>query len=707
MSEYEITTKLLFDLDAARRQEAERRLRVLSTYAQQDFDASQLREFAQTCCIPPGVLAEWKQLLRLHGPDGLLPQDWMPLTQASREAVKERFALLEKLVDATTILPSDIDDLALRMTGSAEGARRRAERLVRRYQTGGVWGLAPERDPEKMGQKQKKRVWPDQAAASQHTLAIAEQRFKLIAPLLERKHIQNDVLQRYARRHNTSTRTLRQYIHDYRTQGGLRGLLPPEERSDKGHRHHMSERMDNLIAGLRFSQADIPLHRVHTLACQRARLLGEPEPSLWQVRQVCDGLSDEMKEIADGRYGTYRNKHRTTYRYHFDGSVIVFQIDYTPVDVLVKDKRRGIHTKSKEIRPFLILCMESSSRLTMAAMLSYDDPTSDDIALVLREALITTENKPYGGIPHAVWIDKGPQMISHHMHQIARDIQFELHACTPNFPEERGKPQQKGIVERFFKTLNQRLWSTLEGYTHSNTSERNPNVQAKYTITELANKLQDYLDTYHHTSHSETGQTPLDFWAEHCYAIPVEDHRKLDLLLLPIKTRDHIKEGIKYAGRVYWDENLAAHVPMGAEVLLRAARDYTRPDTVEVFYQKQWICTATARDSQVGRQVTGKQVLTAQRKQEQRIREDIREKRAVLQQADQEIQSQEHNPASDLPQENTLVSQPEQNVSPSQKRKQQEHVSTKPSPRSSMPSTSNAWNLITQLHDSKQRRKNA
>ena len=213
--------------------------------------------------------------------------------------------------------------------------------------------------------------------------------------------------------------TLRKYLRDYRVYG-KRGLLPREQRSDTGKRHAMSPRMENIVAGLRFSQRDLPVKAVFERASQKAILLGEPEPTLWQVRQVCDGIADHVKTVADERFGDYREKYRITYRYYFDGSVIVYQIDFTPVDVLLRDVRsRGFHTQSKETRAFLTTCVECSSRLVMSHLFTYDTPNSSDIAKVLHAAMTTSENKPYGGVPDTVWVDRGKQLISKHMQQIA------------------------------------------------------------------------------------------------------------------------------------------------------------------------------------------------------------------------------------------------------------------------------------------------
>jgi len=68
----------IFDLAIARRREAERRLRMLGAFAQEEFDKKRLRAFARGRFIPERILTTWKQDYHLHGFDGLLPQDWVP-----------------------------------------------------------------------------------------------------------------------------------------------------------------------------------------------------------------------------------------------------------------------------------------------------------------------------------------------------------------------------------------------------------------------------------------------------------------------------------------------------------------------------------------------------------------------------------------------------------------------------------------------------
>ena len=243
-------------------------------------------------------------------------------------------------------------------------------------------------------------------------------------------------------------------------------------------------------------------------------------------------------------------------------------------------------------------------------------------------------------------------MISKHMQQIANDLHFDLHACEPNDPHDRGNPQEKGIVERFFRTLNTRLWATLAGYTHSTTSKRHPKAHAELTITQLAEKFWEFINNeYHCETHSETHETPLEFWAKHCHAAGHVSPRELDILLQAVEYRVLIKAGIKYAGRIYWHEDLYEDIPVGDQVMIRAQPRYMKPDEIQVFYENRWICSAFAHDSKVGREVTGERVLLAQRRQKKHIDLLIKKKKIVLERVEQEItarrQMEEQNSSAD------------------------------------------------------------
>jgi putative transposase len=311
---------------------------------------------------------------------------------------------------------------------------------------------------------------------------------------------------------------------------------------------------------------------------------------------------------------------------------IIFEIDHTQIDILAKDVRPPKYrTKSGEIRPWLTLCIERRSRLIMAAIFGYDRPDQYTVAAAIREAILVSEDKPYGGVPDIILVDNGKELLSHHIQHITQGLHIILRPCI------RHQPQQKGKVERKFGTLNTRLWSTLPGYVDSNTEKRNPHARAEYTIAQLEEKLREYIAQYHNEVHSQLkGRTPLMYWQEHCFA-EQKDARELDPLLMKAKTCTVIKTGIKYQSRLYWHTALAEFV--GKKVLVRSAPNYVSPEDIEVFDRDSWICTAFATDSEEGKAVTAKAVRDAQRYQREQIRNRIHEARDAVEQIDAEIAS--------------------------------------------------------------------
>ncbi len=206
---------------------------------------------------------------------------------------------------------------------------------------------------------------------------------------------------------------------------------------------------------------------------------------------------------------------------------------------------------------------------------SYDEPNRFTVAAAIREAMLgglaneASEHKPIGGIPDEIWIDNGKDLVARHVYQLVEGLGIKL---VPGPPHE---PEIRGIVERLHRTLDTRLWSTLPGYVGSNVVERNPKAKADLTISQLDERFRAFIDRYHNEVHSETGQTPLEFWQLNATPIPVDEPllRLLDMLLKEPATRKVHKDGIKYAAERYWHPELS--VLVGEDVLVRAAPHYT------------------------------------------------------------------------------------------------------------------------------------
>jgi putative transposase len=172
------------------------------------------------------------------------------------------------------------------------------------------------------------------------------------------------------------------------------------------------------------------------------------------VRSICAQIPAPVRLLADGREEEFRNRYRLTYPIPHDAHRTVWQIDHkAPLHVLVRDLRAPSHrTLSGEVRPYLTLVIDSASRLVMAGRFSYDPPDRFMVAAAIRDAMLTSDHKPFGGVPDEIWVDNGKDLIAHHVHQLAQGLGITL------FPGPPHEPQVRGIVERFHETLDTLCW---------------------------------------------------------------------------------------------------------------------------------------------------------------------------------------------------------------------------------------------------------
>ncbi|MDQ2904228.1 MAG: Mu transposase C-terminal domain-containing protein [Chloroflexota bacterium] len=598
--------------------EAYRRFKLLGTTIEEG-DSAKLRMRAHQVGLPVAVLRQWHALY-LHGGMTALRPHWEPLPEAIWALIQQRYAALGELADAETLSQEALCRLAARQGWTMQ----QTSRWLGRYRIGGIMGLAPLKRPV------RPRIVPDLGALSPSQRDEVFRRHALLGALAEQEHVSNALLQERAEAVDVSLRTLRDYHTRFRHEG-LAGLAP-RRRTDTGTPHLLSTEMVQVIEGLRLTHRDSSVRFIHELACQHAAARGERAPGLWQVRSICTQIPAPVRLLADGREEEFRNRYRLTYPIVHDPHHVVWQIDHkAPLHVLIRDLRVPSHrTKSGEVRPYLTLVIDSASRLVMAGLFSYDPPDRFQVAAAIRAGILTTQDKPFGGVPDEIWVDNGKDLIAEHVLQLAAGLGSTLLPGPPHYPELRG------IVERFHETLDTRLWSTLPGYVGANVVERNPQAKAELSLSELDQRFRAFIERYHQEVHSVTGQTPIQFWQEHATQIPVNE-RLLDVLLKEAAQRRVLKEGIKYMSRVYWHADLATLV--GEDVLVRAVPSYMAPDELEVYFEDQWRCTAFALDSARGQALPRAVVSDAQRQQRQTARRRITKAREVVQAIEKEAPS--------------------------------------------------------------------
>jgi putative transposase len=618
------------NIQTARQREAERRKKLLGSLA--DGEKHSYDEFFARACetyTSVRVLKQWVQAYyrkdgdgKIKGVEGLKP-DWKELDGSQMAAMMERYHQLGEFADAEKITFSQIDELGRRNGWS----HRQVDRWLRRYRKLGLWALAPANNPEKIVRR----------ATAPRPLGLLnpgeskemDRRRAMIGDLDVNNKLSVDQVNARAKELGIGASTLWGYIQAYR-EFGIEGLAP-KRRADSGARHIISDRMVMIIEAIRLHRPHTHVPEIHDYACRMAELLAEAPPSQWQTQDICGGIPPVAMALARGE-NEYRSIARLAYHMLHDGSVVVYQLDSTPVDVLTIDMRSPeFQTESGQKRPYLLHIIEASSRAVVAARFTYLQPDALDVAAVIRDSMLTSANKP-GGLPNAIWVDQGKQMVADHVRRFIAEAGSVLVDLAAH------QPQLKGVCERAFGTWNTRLWSTLDGYVGSNTVERPEKVEPKYSLAELEKRFWDFINnTYHKEAHSQTGKTPLEFWAEKIYAPPV-DPRKLDLLLGKTDSRTVQNVGIHWCNQVYWHSALGNLV--GQSVIIRAVQSYAAPPEIEVFRSdsiESWVCTAFANNSEQGLSVTPEEINDAQRKQRESARDYIATRIGALKEANVEI----------------------------------------------------------------------
>ncbi len=128
---------------------------------------------------------------------------------------------------------------------------------------------------------------------------------------------------------------------------------------------------------------------------------------------------------------------------------------HTPLDVWLLDE------EGKPAKPYLTAIEDDYSRMIVGYRLSFQPASALTTALTLRQAIWRKEDPRWSacGIPSVFYTDHGSDFTSHHMEQVAADIQMEL------VFSEKGVPRGRGKVERFFRSVDQLFLQDVPGYS--------------------------------------------------------------------------------------------------------------------------------------------------------------------------------------------------------------------------------------------------
>lgn len=245
-------------------------------------------------------------------------------------------------------------------------------------------------------------------------------------------------------------------------------------------------------------------------------------PSEMSFRRYVAGL--DSYEVDKGRLGDHaaNQLHREAI-----GKLVVkrildrWEIDHTPLDLLVVDPETGSHIG----RPYLTIVLDRHSRMVMGYLIHFSAPNTESVLRVIERAIrpkavllsrfpsVKCEWRAHG-LPARIVPDNAAEFHAEDLVNAFNEMGIEI-----MYPASRA-PQMKGAVERFFRTLNTSLVHCLPGTTFSNSRERGnypSEKRACLTLMDFEAALVKWIvDVYQQTSHRSlpSKMSPAECWLQ-------------------------------------------------------------------------------------------------------------------------------------------------------------------------------------------------
>lgn len=316
----------------------------------------------------------------------------------------------------------------------------------------------------------------DMETIQKERMEIAQMRFGLIAPVIQDTYPDSSV-SAYCRRVSQTpqklpdgrfvqyqAKTLEKWAALYR-KGGMEALVP-KTRCDKGSARVITPEAEQEIRRLKKEYPRLNATQIHGRLVQEAVL-----PATVSVSSVQRYIK---RTYSKGSGMQEALKDRKAFEEAYFGGMWQADTCYLPY----------ICENGRSRRTYLIMILDDHSRMIVGGKLFYQENAAN-FQQVLKAAIATY------GIPHKLYVDNGAPYSNDQLSFICGSVGTVL----LHTPVRDGAA--KGKVERNFRTLKER-W--LYGI----------NVSQIQSLEEFNRMLLDYIRKHNTTSHSVTGQSPLD-----------------------------------------------------------------------------------------------------------------------------------------------------------------------------------------------------
>ncbi|MFZ0791223.1 MAG: DDE-type integrase/transposase/recombinase [Chromatiaceae bacterium] len=316
--------------------------------------------------------------------------------------------------------------------------------------------------------------------------AIALFRYGVIAELLHLppgfkglyKHLAERAARDYTIPGSTRTRvaaeTIRDWLQAYR-RGGFDALVP-KPRADRGQSRVLPAAAVEALLTTKEDNPKLSVQLVIREARKSPDMPAElPLPASTVHRLLArHGLMDRPKEEPGER-------DRRRFAFAQAGELWMSDVMHGP-SVAVDGRTRR--------KTYLIAFIDDATRVIPHAAFALSENTATFLP-VLQQAILKR------GLPQRLYVDNGANYRSQHLALVCAKLSIALIHARPF------RPQGKGKIERFFKTLRAQLLTRLSG-------------EDTASLTALNRRLAGWIEgEYHHSPHRGLdGRTPLEQWAQ-------------------------------------------------------------------------------------------------------------------------------------------------------------------------------------------------
>ncbi len=397
--------------------------------------------------------------------------------------------------------------------------------------------------------------------------AVALFRYGLIADLVHRspgtpglyQRLQEKAAHEYTipgtQRTRVAAETLRDWLKLYRT-GGFDALLP-KRRADRGEPRRLPPAVIERLLAIKESNLSLSVR----LVIAQARASRDVPETLALPRSTVHRLL-AAHGLMHKRLDQPTDLDRRRFAFERAGELWMSDVLHGP-SVYGADRRKR--------KTYLIAFIDDATRVIPYAAFAGSENTQAFLP-VLKQAILRR------GFCERLYVDNGASYRSHHLALVCAKLGIALIHARPY------RPQGKGKIERFFRTLRAQLLSHLA-------PEDGASLEA------LNRRLHGWLEgEYHHSPHRGLdGQTPLERWAQSASEVRFpEPGLDLDALCLFEAVRKVQKDRTVSLNATLYEVDAAL---VGERVTLRYDPGAPPGRAIEVWHKDQHIQLAKPLDA--------------------------------------------------------------------------------------------------------------